>query len=75
MIDFEKQRETFTWGSFGRKHDEPLKLTKLKDISDSHLLHLIPWVECRQFDDDILHLLKSEMRYRMENYIFVPEYN
>lgn len=77
VTKFEKLRENFEWGSFGRNHDEPMKRTKLKDISDSHLLHIIPWIErfTSLYSDKTLQMFKDEMKYRMEHYIYIPDYD
>lgn len=74
---FELLRENFEWTSYGRNHDEPPRYTKLKDISDSHLLHIIPFIESRMghYDGDILNTFKKEMVYRSEHNIYVPEYD
>lgn len=74
---FETLRDKFEWVSYGRNHDEPPRYTKLKDISDSHLLHIIPFVESRMshYDINILETFKKEMAYRSKHNIYVPEYH
>jgi len=64
------------WGSTGKFHNEPLVFRKLKDLSDSHLLHIIAWIEARPeiYTKETLQNMKNEQVYRKENYIFVKEY-
>jgi len=42
-------RETFQWGTYGKLGDQPLKLVLVKDITDDHLEHLIPYLQ-RRYD-------------------------
>jgi hypothetical protein len=70
-------RETFKWGTCGKHHNEPLRYILLKDISDAHLSKIIPWIEkymC-QYDMKTLNVFKTEARFRVDNYIFVPDYD
>ena len=64
------------WGSFGKLHNEPLKWRHIKDLSDSHLMHIIEWIKMHPdvYDKDTLDFMITESKYRTENYIFVPEY-
>lgn len=73
---FLRKREIIQWGTCGKKLDEPMKLIKLKDLSDSHLLHIIAWIKLHKeyYQDEILALMEKEQLYRCENFIFVPEY-
>lgn len=69
----EYTRETFEWGSFGVDGNEDIKRITLKDISDSHLVHIIGHlILCNRIDTLILML--EEARYRSEKKIFVPDY-
>lgn len=72
----EELREVEQWGSTGRFHDKPLVFRKIKDLSDSHLLHIISWIEQRLnlYGEKQLKLMKDEQNYRTVNYIFVEDY-
>lgn len=74
--DHEKVREEQDWGSCGKFHNEPLVFRKVKDLSDSHLLHIIAWIKAhpKAYGWGILQIMKNEQRYRVEKYIFVPDY-
>lgn len=77
--NFSKLRTEFEWTSFGKYGKGPVKKTFLKDISDSHLLHLIPFIKDKQeyytiYADFLITLFEKEQEYRMKNYIFIPDY-
>lgn len=69
-------RKIFKWGSTGKHHNEPLKIRTLDTISDSHLLHIIAWIEIHSelYSDETLHIMLEEQKYRTNNYIFVADY-
>jgi hypothetical protein len=69
-------RETIEWGSYGKNGDEPLKKILIKDISNDHLEHIIPFIEERSYayTPDILKLMILEKKYREENKIFIRDY-
>lgn len=67
-------RETFEWGTFGKNSDEELRSIVLKDISDSHLLHIIGHLILTRRPDTLITMLE-EARYRSQNSIFVEDYN
>ena len=69
-------RKVEEWGSMGKFHNEPLVFRKIKDLSDSHLLHIISWIEARPkiYSEATLQNMKNEQIYRTENYIFVEDY-
>lgn len=78
-------REIKTWGSFGEYGDEPLTVRLVKDISDSHLKNIIPFILKYQesVDDNhlmlandyhILRLMIREKSYREVMNISVPDY-
>lgn len=70
----EVAREEFLWGSYGRDGTEAMDSKLLKDISDSHLLHMIGHLIIRKRPPNLI-LFLEEARYRSENRIFVPEYD
>ena len=55
-------REVELWGSTGKFHNEPIVFRKIKNLSDSHLLHIISWIEMRseQYDSKTLEIMKTE---------------
>jgi hypothetical protein len=70
----EELREEFQWGSFGRNGTENLNVKILKDISDSHLVHIIGHL-IEQKNSDTLIVMLEEARYRCVNNIYVEDYN
>ncbi len=70
-------RNIVKWTSFGKFHDEKPRTTLVKDISDSHLLHIIIWIKeyNTHYSNSILELMILESEYRVKNYIFVPDYD
>lgn len=68
-------RQTFEWKSRGKLHDEGVTSTLLKDMSDSHLLHVIGWVlnHSSVYGSGVAKILLNEAAYRSANYIFVDE--
>lgn len=73
--EFLAKRPTFTWGTMGRNHNEPLRNIRLEDITDSHLVHIIGWVLNNKdsYELEILHILMHEARYRSEQNIYIEE--
>ena len=69
----EYSRDTFRWGSFGINGDEEITSVLLKDISDSHLVHIIGYLIIRRRNDNLIIMLE-EAKYRSENKIFVSDY-
>jgi len=54
--------------------DNSGKSRLIKDLSDSHLLHIIGCLQSHpEIDDHLKHML-DEARYRYEENIFVPDY-
>jgi hypothetical protein len=68
-------RNIVEWTSFGRFHNEPPRKTLIKDISDSHLMRIIEWIKHNRsvYTEEILNLMIQEVKFRSNNYIFVPE--
>ena len=64
----EKIREVFSWGSRGKKGDEPLKYILLKDITDEHLEALIGYTEDHSYPDKIKKVFLDEKTYRNTRY-------
>lgn len=67
-------RETFRWGTFGRYGDEEIRPIILKEISDSHLAHIIGHLILTRRTDTLITMLE-EARYRSLHNIFVPDYD
>ena len=73
-------RETFQWGTYGKLGDQPLRLVLVKDITDDHLEHLIPYLQRRydpyldihQDNDSTLLIMLDEKEYRNINHIKIP---
>ncbi len=74
--DWEKYRETFTWGrsldAQGNYLEEPQRI-KLCNISDDHLESLILWT-VRDYEPYIHVAFCRELGYRRENNIYVEDY-
>ena len=68
-------RNLVEWTSFGKYHNEPARKTLIKDLSDSHLMRIVEWIEnnLNYYTPDILNLMKEEVDFRVKNYIFVSE--
>ncbi len=68
-------RNLVEWTSFGKFHNEPARKTLIRDLSDSHLMRIIGWIEInfQCYNADILNLMKEEVNFRVKNYIFIPD--
>ena len=69
-------RETVIWSSYGKNYDEPVRYTAVKDLSDSHLVHIIGWIADSETyrPTGLQKLMADEAKYRAENHIFIEEY-
>jgi len=69
---YEKVREAFHWGTYGKEGKGPLKYVPLSSMSNAHILKVAslmtgkmePWLE---------NLFTKEKAYRKENKIWVEE--
>lgn len=70
------KRNIVRWGSCGKFHNEQTKYRTVAELSDSHLLKIIEWIEIHldQYGLEIFMTMKEEARFRTVNYIFVPDY-
>ena len=70
-------RNLIQWTSFGKFHNKPGETRFIKDLSDSHLMRLIPWVKESTLitKDTFVATLEAEVRFRCVNYIFIPDYD
>jgi len=78
MVDIKVIREIEKWGSYGKFGNKPLKFRLIKDLSDSHLLHIIAWIKIFPAiynNSNILEIMEAEQIYRTRYYIFIPEYD
>jgi hypothetical protein len=77
VIQHEFERQTVQWDSYGKNGDEPLTKRIIKDISNDHLEHVIPFIERYRltYGHDTLNLMVHEKEYRTEKNIFVPDYD
>jgi hypothetical protein len=77
MSEHATLRETFTWGTFGKYFDKPLKQVLLKDIHDEHLDEVIKWIFDHRsvYSDETLNIMLNEKKYRSLNNIVIPEYD
>jgi hypothetical protein len=68
-------RNLIEWTSFGKFHNEPARKTLIRDLSDSHLMRIVEWIENnpQHYTADILNLMKDEVDFRAKNYIFVAD--
>lgn len=68
-------RNLIKWGSFGKYGNEPVKYTLIRDLSDSHLMRIVEWIKDNShYTPEILKLMKAEVKFRIKNLIFVPDY-
>lgn len=69
-------RNLVVWGSYGKFHNEPLRKTLVKDLSDSHLMRIVVWIKDNAgfYSNNLLKLMEEEIDFRTKNYIFVPDY-
>lgn len=67
-------RKTSVWGTYGKLGDEPLRFIIIKDITNDHLLRIIPFIKRnpRSYNDKILQVMMDELEYRTVNHINVP---
>ena len=67
-------RETQTWGTYGKFGDEPLRFVLVKDITDDHLEHLIPYIERNilYYKEHIYQIMIDEREFRNKKHIRVP---
>jgi aromatic ring-opening dioxygenase LigB subunit len=65
MVNIEKIRQEFTWGSYGKDGKE-YKSILLKDIKDDHLNNIINHINIysSQYDSIILEIMLLEKEYR-----------
>jgi len=59
----EKIREVFTWGTYGKYSDQPLKFIALKTIKDNHLPAILETQI--HLDPHIRKIFEDEINYRM----------
>lgn len=60
--DFEKIREAFEWGSYGKTGQEKLHYIKLKDMEDAHIAAILKTQT--QLDPETLEVFEKELYYR-----------
>lgn len=70
-------RENVEWGSFGKNGDEPLTKRLIKDISDSHLDNIIPFIRTNinHYGNEMLQHMINEKNYRLATRTSVPDYD
>lgn len=67
-------RETFKWDTFGKRHDKRTpKTVVLKNIGDSHLMHLYGFLKLNKEDQSTIDIIETEILYRTQFYIFVKD--
>jgi len=70
-------RKHFQWGTFGKYGNEQLKYIFLRDISDSHLLHILGHIKINNkhpYHPDTILALDNELLYRAIKNIFISDY-
>lgn len=67
--DFELVRQSFTWGTYGKKGDKPLKYVRLDQMSDSHIANILAMA----LNPVTRDLFKKELNYRAANNITVDD--
>ena len=55
-------RQVFTWGTYGKSGDEPLRLVKLKDMTDNHIQAILDTQT--HIPDYMRTLFENEQEYR-----------
>lgn len=58
-------RDTFTWGTYGKNHDQPLKRVYLKDMSNEHILMIL--CTQRQISRFTQRVFMDELNLRFKN--------
>ena len=61
LNSFEEIRERFEWGSYGKDGKSELKLIKLKDMQEDHILAIL---ETQNLGIGLLPLFVKELRFR-----------
>jgi len=60
--DFDKVRVAFTWGTYGKKGDQPLKRVSLKDLELDHINNILETQT--QLSSSIRSLFQQELEFR-----------
>ena len=68
---FDKIRESFSWGSYGKSGKEEKHWIILKDMSDNHIKAIL--ITQKQISDFIRNLFIEEQKYRKDNNITIKE--
>lgn len=68
VLDHYLYRDTFKWGTYGKKLDQPLRYVYLKDMSNSHIINVL--TNCN-LTEEIKEVFSREIYFRMEN----PEFS
>lgn len=74
MYNHLTDRETVTWGTYGKYGNEPLRYVLIKDITNDHLQNLIPFIQrnLNHYGIPILQLMMEEQEYRQKHNIRIP---
>ena len=66
-------RNNFQWGTYGKYLNEELRWITLKDITDSHLMHIVGFIRINNgyYTKNIVDIINDEVEYRVKNNIFI----
>lgn len=67
---FEQIRESFHWGTYGKKRDQPLKYVPICKMTNDHLQAII---NQKMGGDWVRSYMKEELSHRKENNIFIND--
>ena len=65
----QKARKTITWGTFGKRGDEPLKIKTISELSTPHIMAIR--LTQHQISNEMKEYFANEIAYREEH----PECN
>jgi len=72
-----KDRDTVEWTSLGKFGKGPVRRVLVKDLSDEHLMKILEFMNRKDtynYPSSIQEFMESEVIYRVENNIHIPEY-
>lgn len=68
--DFMQIRERFHWGSYGKNGDEPLKMNRLKNMGNEHIINIIKNIDFSK-ESFVKAWFEKEIMYRVDHNIVI----